>query len=219
MPVGHADPLVRSSATTRRSRCASRRSREFAELMGVRRKYRESIEQCLDEMLMNALYDAPVDEQGKPDLLRDPDEDADLAARRAEGRRAVRVRRHAVRDRGARRVRHARARDRAALPPQVPARRAADRSQGRRRGPRPVPDGELVDDGLLQRAARRRDRGGVHVRPRDAEAAARDVRLLHRADRRRRAGSPPGRRDGCPPAPRIRSSAARRAAAPAADAA
>jgi hypothetical protein len=39
---------------------------EFAELMGVRRKYRESIEQCVDEMLMNALYDAPVDEQGKP---------------------------------------------------------------------------------------------------------------------------------------------------------
>ena len=38
---------------------------EFAELMGVRRKYRESIEQCVDEMLMNALYDAPVDEQGK----------------------------------------------------------------------------------------------------------------------------------------------------------
>lgn len=39
---------------------------EFAELMGVRRKYRESIEQCIDEMLMNALYDAPVDEQGRP---------------------------------------------------------------------------------------------------------------------------------------------------------
>ena len=39
---------------------------EFAELMGVRRKYREAIEQCVDEMLMNALYDAPVDEQGKP---------------------------------------------------------------------------------------------------------------------------------------------------------
>lgn len=39
---------------------------EFAELMGVRRKYREAIEQCIDEMLMNALYDAPVDEQGKP---------------------------------------------------------------------------------------------------------------------------------------------------------
>jgi hypothetical protein len=38
---------------------------EFAELMSVRRKYREGIEQCLDEMLMNALYDAPVDEQGK----------------------------------------------------------------------------------------------------------------------------------------------------------
>jgi len=39
---------------------------DFAETMGVRRKYREAIEQCLDEMLMNALYDAPVDEQGRP---------------------------------------------------------------------------------------------------------------------------------------------------------
>jgi hypothetical protein len=38
----------------------------FAEEMGVRRKYRESIDKCLDEMLMNALYDAPVDAQGKP---------------------------------------------------------------------------------------------------------------------------------------------------------
>ncbi len=39
---------------------------QFAEQMGVRRKYREAIEQALDEMLMNALYDAPVDEHGKP---------------------------------------------------------------------------------------------------------------------------------------------------------
>lgn len=38
---------------------------DFAGAMGVRRKYRESIEQCLDEMLMNALYDAPVDSAGK----------------------------------------------------------------------------------------------------------------------------------------------------------
>jgi hypothetical protein len=38
---------------------------EFAELMGVRRKYREAIDACMDEMLMNALYDAPVDEHGK----------------------------------------------------------------------------------------------------------------------------------------------------------
>ena len=38
---------------------------EFAEAIGVRRKYREAIEQCLDEMLMNALYDAPVDEEGR----------------------------------------------------------------------------------------------------------------------------------------------------------
>ncbi len=38
---------------------------EFAKNMGVRRKYRESIEQVLDEMLMNALYDAPVDAEGR----------------------------------------------------------------------------------------------------------------------------------------------------------
>ena len=38
---------------------------EFAASMGVRRKYREAIEQCVDEMLMNALYDAPVDSTGK----------------------------------------------------------------------------------------------------------------------------------------------------------
>ncbi|MBL9014118.1 MAG: PEGA domain-containing protein [Myxococcales bacterium] len=47
-----------------KSLCISQIS-EFAELMGVRRKYREAIEQCVDEMLMNALYDAPVDDQGK----------------------------------------------------------------------------------------------------------------------------------------------------------
>jgi hypothetical protein len=39
---------------------------DFAQAMGVRRKYREQIDQCIDEMLMNALYDAPVDAQGKP---------------------------------------------------------------------------------------------------------------------------------------------------------
>ena len=39
---------------------------DFAEAMGVRKKYRDQIEQCLDEMLMNALYDAPVDADGQP---------------------------------------------------------------------------------------------------------------------------------------------------------
>ncbi len=39
---------------------------DFASAMGVRRKYREQIDQCIDEMLMNALYDAPVGEDGKP---------------------------------------------------------------------------------------------------------------------------------------------------------
>lgn len=47
-----------------KSVCISQIS-EFASSMGVRRKYRESIEQVLDEMLMNALYDAPVDAEGK----------------------------------------------------------------------------------------------------------------------------------------------------------
>jgi hypothetical protein len=39
---------------------------DFAQAMGVRRKYREQIDQCVDEMIMNALYDAPVDADGKP---------------------------------------------------------------------------------------------------------------------------------------------------------
>ncbi|HEY7954862.1 MAG TPA: PEGA domain-containing protein, partial [Polyangia bacterium] len=39
---------------------------DFASAMGVRRKYREQIDQCIDEMLMNALYDAPIDAEGKP---------------------------------------------------------------------------------------------------------------------------------------------------------
>jgi hypothetical protein len=39
---------------------------EFAAAVGVRRKYREAIEQCADEMLMNALYDAPVGPDGQP---------------------------------------------------------------------------------------------------------------------------------------------------------
>jgi hypothetical protein len=39
---------------------------DFAAAMGVRRKFREQIDQCMDEMLMNALYDAPVDADGKP---------------------------------------------------------------------------------------------------------------------------------------------------------
>ncbi len=38
---------------------------EYAALMGVRRKYRDAIERSADEMLMNALYDAPVDSKGK----------------------------------------------------------------------------------------------------------------------------------------------------------
>ncbi|HEU5058601.1 MAG TPA: hypothetical protein VFU21_18840 [Kofleriaceae bacterium] len=45
---------------------AIERVSRFAASIGVRRKYRESIEQCCDEMLMNALYDAPVDASGKP---------------------------------------------------------------------------------------------------------------------------------------------------------
>lgn len=39
---------------------------EFAERRGVPRARRVSIEQCVDEMVMNALYDAPVDARGQP---------------------------------------------------------------------------------------------------------------------------------------------------------
>jgi len=41
-----------------KSRCIAQIS-ELAAQLGVRRKYRAAIEQCIDEMLMNALYDAP----------------------------------------------------------------------------------------------------------------------------------------------------------------
>jgi hypothetical protein len=39
---------------------------DFAAKMGVRRRYRDAIAQATDELLMNALYDAPVDAAGKP---------------------------------------------------------------------------------------------------------------------------------------------------------
>jgi len=38
---------------------------EFASVMGVRRKYLDNIERVVDELLMNALYDAPVDDAGE----------------------------------------------------------------------------------------------------------------------------------------------------------
>jgi hypothetical protein len=47
------------------SRCAAAIS-EFAEQCGLPRGHREPIAQCVDEMLSNALYDAPVDTRGKP---------------------------------------------------------------------------------------------------------------------------------------------------------
>jgi hypothetical protein len=48
-----------------RSRCMSRIA-EFVVEAQVPRKYRAPIEQCIDEMVMNALYDAPVDAEGNP---------------------------------------------------------------------------------------------------------------------------------------------------------
>ncbi|MBA3541203.1 MAG: hypothetical protein H0T79_16450, partial [Deltaproteobacteria bacterium] len=38
---------------------------QFVEQSGAPRSYREPIDQCIDEMLMNALSDAPVDARGK----------------------------------------------------------------------------------------------------------------------------------------------------------
>ena len=78
---------------------------ELVEQAGVPRKYRAPIEQCIDEMLMNALYDAPVDAHGHHIFAGIPTKVADHAAHRAERRRAVRLRRQAVRRLGARRVR------------------------------------------------------------------------------------------------------------------
>jgi hypothetical protein len=46
-----------------KSRCISRVT-ALVEQVKVPRKYRAPIEQCIDEMVMNALYDAPVDVQG-----------------------------------------------------------------------------------------------------------------------------------------------------------
>jgi hypothetical protein len=48
-----------------KSRCMSGVS-EFVDEAQVPRKYRAPIEQCIDEMVMNALYDAPIDVQGTP---------------------------------------------------------------------------------------------------------------------------------------------------------
>jgi hypothetical protein len=50
---------------TDKSRCLSEVA-EFAERRGVPRTRCVSIEQCVDEMVMNALYDAPVDGRGQP---------------------------------------------------------------------------------------------------------------------------------------------------------
>jgi hypothetical protein len=46
-----------------RGRCMARIA-EFVETMRVPRRCHEAIEQCVDEMLMNALYDAPLDSAG-----------------------------------------------------------------------------------------------------------------------------------------------------------
>jgi hypothetical protein len=48
-----------------KSRCMARIS-EFVDAAQVPRKFRAPIEQCIDELVMNALYDAPVDARGVP---------------------------------------------------------------------------------------------------------------------------------------------------------
>jgi hypothetical protein len=50
---------------------AVRQVSAFAAAVGLRRMHRERIERCCDEMIMNALYDAPVDEFGKPRYAHD----------------------------------------------------------------------------------------------------------------------------------------------------
>lgn len=47
-----------------KTRCMAQLSRRL-DALGVARRHREPIEQCVDEMVMNALYDAPRDAQGR----------------------------------------------------------------------------------------------------------------------------------------------------------
>ena len=183
---------------------------DFAQAMGVRRKYREQIDQCIDEMLMNALYDAPVDADGKPLFADIPVRDARPHARRRKGARAIRLRRRPLRRQRPRRLRHPAQRDRPPLPRQVPARRQeparSDRSQGERRRPRALPHLQLGLRRQLPRLRRLGDRGGLQLRSRGAARAAALARRLRGADRRRAldlagdhdpvAARPPSRRSG-----------------------
>lgn len=64
MPPGTQIHELRCSYADRR-RCSAT-VYAFLVASGIARKHHAGIEQCVDEMLMNALYDAPVDEQGAP---------------------------------------------------------------------------------------------------------------------------------------------------------
>ena len=57
----------------------------YAEKVGVRRQVRSAIGQVCEELLMNALYDAPVDEHGHADVRRGRLEGAPRQALAAAG--------------------------------------------------------------------------------------------------------------------------------------
>ena len=50
---------------------AVQRISAFAAAVGLRRIHRDRIERCCDEMMMNALYDAPAAAEGEPQLAKD----------------------------------------------------------------------------------------------------------------------------------------------------
>jgi hypothetical protein len=166
-----------------KSLCISQIS-EFREAMSVRRKCRESIEQCLDEMLMNALYDALVDEQGRPIFSEIPTrtrislrvEQKVVVQYVCDGKQFA----LAVRDAFGTLERSIVLRY---LDKCLHSEQPIDRKTG----------GAGLGLYLIASSASGvffhvlpgvADRGGVHVRPREPEAPARELRVLHREDRR-----------------------------------
>jgi hypothetical protein len=63
VPPGTQIQTHRISNHEDKAECMARIA-SFCEHAGVPRQHHAAIEQCVDEMVMNALYDAPVDEQG-----------------------------------------------------------------------------------------------------------------------------------------------------------
>ena len=148
----------------------SRGSSEFVGALQVPKRVAEMFGELGHELLMNAMYDAPVDASGRPKYAGDRKADVRLVGQRASDRPA-RDRRHEARPASPRSVRTARA------PPRV--RRPRARARRRRDGPvarrrRAGHDGvsQRVVGDVLRRRARPSHRGHRAVRARHEPARA-----------------------------------------------